>query len=276
MPATISAAATQDSQDEQVATARRLWVAWQHPQTRSLLPVGCLSALPDGTWLFWYVQGAHNVPDFRPFASFPDLHREYRSTRIFPTFANRIMSRSRPDYAEYLNALDLDSAAATPFDILARSSGRRATDKVRVYPEPTVDPVTKVTNCIFLAHGVRHIDGASERIERLRAGDRLELRTDPANPVNPRALLMDAEHGHPVGYVPEVLLDYVHTVRDYRGAEVRVDRVNPPPAPATLRLLCWLAGRWPPGPLPFTGPEYEPIPAQNRRGSAGSRLRSSS
>jgi hypothetical protein len=71
---------------------------------------------------------------------------------------------------------------------------------------------------------------------------------------------MDAEHMQPVGYVPEVLLEYVHTVRGYRGAEVRVDRVNPPPAPVTLRMLCWLAGRWPPGPPPFTGPEYEQIP----------------
>lgn len=260
MPTTIPGTDAWSLRQGRSPTARRLWVTWQNPQTRAMLPVGCLAELADGTWLFWYVQRARTVPGFQPFANLPDLEREYRSAQIFPVFANRVMSPSRPDYADYLGALDLDQAAATPFDILARSAGRRATDQVRVYPEPTVDPVTGVTNCIFLARGIRHIEGASERVERLRPGDRLELRTEPHNPVNPRALLLDADRGAPVGYVPEILLDYVHTVGSYRGAEVRVDRVNPPPAPETLRLLCWLAGRWPPGPPPFSGPDFEPIP----------------
>jgi hypothetical protein len=259
MPVTLPAAEAHHRREERRPAARRLWVTWQNPQTRAMLPVGCLVEVPDGTWSFRYVARAHTVPGFRPFASFPELNRKYQSDRLFPMFANRVMSPRRPDYAEYLSALDLQDDA-TPFDILARSSGGRATDRVRVYPEPAVDSVTRVTSCIFLAHGVRHLEGASERAERLRAGDRLQLRSDPLNPSNPRALLLDAEFGLPVGYVPEFLLDYVHAVREYRGAEVRVDRVNPPPAPVTLRLLCWLAGRWPPGQPPFTGPEYEPIP----------------
>jgi hypothetical protein len=259
MPATISAAEAHDRQSGRATVARRLWVTWQNPTTRALLLVGCLAQLEDGSWSFWYVRRARQVPEFRAFASFPDPDKVYRSDQLFPTFANRLMSPRRPDYASYLSALKLDERA-TPFDILARSS-ERATDTIRVFPEPTVDPETGATEAVFLAHGVRHIVGAEERIQLLGAGDRLELRADPTNPANPRALLMDASSGAPVGYVPDVLLDYVHTVRDYHGAEVWVEQVNPPPDPVTLRLLCRLAGRWPPGPLPFTGPEYEPISA---------------
>ena len=274
MPATISAAEARDQQGVRPQVARRLWVTWQNPDTRAMRLIGCLAELDDGAWSFWYVRSVHGVPGFRALASFPELDKEYRSSQLFPVFANRLMSPRRPDYAAYLNALNLDQRA-TPFDILARSS-ERATDTIRVFPEPAVDRATGATECVFLAHGIRHIEGADARIQSLRPGSRLELRAELANPVNPGALLMDAEHDAPVGYVPDVLLDYVHAVRDHHGAEVRVDRVNPPPAPITLRLLCRLTGQWPPGPLPFTGPEYEPIPAQNRRGSAGSRLRSSS
>lgn len=85
------------------------------------------------------------------------------------------------------------------------------------------------------------------------------LRHEPTNPVNDQALLLDAADGEPVGYVPDLLLGYVHRLLNYRGVEVRVDRVNPPPAPMSLRLLCRLSGPWPPGPQPFTGPDFEPI-----------------
>lgn len=241
--------------------ARRLWVTWQDPRTRSMHLVGCLTQLPDESWSFWYVQHAWKVPGFNPFAHFPNLRRDYRAAEVFPMFANRVMSPHRPDYGDFLTALDL-SYDATPFDILARSSGDRATDSIRVYPEPSTDPSTGRTSCLFLAHGVRHIDGAPERIGRLRKGDPLGLRPEPDNPSDPRALLLDARQGEPVGYVPALLLDYVHTVRDFQGADVVVRRVNPAPAPPTLMLLCEVTGLWPPGPPPFTGPDYEPIPTR--------------
>jgi hypothetical protein len=220
--------------------------------------IGCLAAMPDGSWSFWYVRSALQTPDFRPLAHFPLLDREYQSSEIFPIFANRLMSPRRPDYGEFLATLDL-GRDATPFDILARSTGDRATDSIRLHPEPDIDPNTGLTTCRFLAHGIRHIDGAAERVEQLASGDRLTLRPEPDNPVNARALLLDAEHGKPVGYVPDLLLGYVHRMLKYRYVDVRVDRVNPPPAPVSLRLLCHLEGFWPSGPAPFTGPDFEPI-----------------
>jgi hypothetical protein len=214
--------------------------------------------MSDGWWSFWYVKAARHAEGFRPFAHFPDLDRQYWSDELFPIFANRVMSPRRADYGEFLATLDLEQDA-TPFDILARSSGRRATDSIRVHPEPGLDRDSGLTTCQFLAHGIRHIDGATSRVDQLAEGNRLVLRAEPDNPVNPRALLLDKDSGQPVGYVPDLLVDYVHRLLDYRGAEVRVSRVNPPPAPMSVRLLCWLAGQWPPGPAPLSGPDFEPI-----------------
>jgi hypothetical protein len=58
---------------------------------------------------------------------FPELDREYRSNEIFPIFANRVMSPRRSDFGSFLERLDL-GPDATPFEILARSAGSRATD----------------------------------------------------------------------------------------------------------------------------------------------------
>ena len=259
MPAVTYAPATQHQYESGDPAGRRLWVTWQHPETRTMSPVGCLTLLEDGSWSFWYVRRALSVPGFRPFVHFPDLYKKYSSSELFPIFANRVMSPRRPDYPQYLEALDLGDEA-TPFDILARSSGERATDAIRVHPEPSVDPVSGVSTCRFLAHGVRHIDGAVERIAHLKAGDRLALDPEPDNPANPRALLLTTD-GRPVGYVPDLLLDYVHMMRDFRGVEVRVDRVNPVHTPIALRLMCWLAGPWPRGRRPFSGPDFEPLVA---------------
>lgn len=163
------------------------------------------------------------------------------------------LARSKRFYGEGLGA------DATPFDILASSSGDRATDSIRVHPGPVIDPVSGQTICRFLAHGVRHIAGASERIARLKIGDKLLLRPEPGNEVNSQALLLDVASDQPVGYVPNLLLDYVHAVQAHRGADVRVHHVNPTHTPAALRLVCRLEGFWPPGDRPITGDDYEPI-----------------
>jgi len=87
-----------------------------------------------GDFEFRYLRGAETDPDFRPFIGFPDLHRLYRSTEQFPFFENRLMSRGRADYSAYLGSLGL-AHNADPFEVLARSGGRRATDTVEVVAE---------------------------------------------------------------------------------------------------------------------------------------------
>jgi hypothetical protein len=217
---------------------RCLRVVWQDQATRAFHEVATLivPADDDGEYVFRY---RHPLPEsFVAFAAFPDTSRDHRSPRLFPFFANRIMSARRADYDEYLAALGLTRDEATPFEMFARTGGGRATDTVQVIPDPVVQGDGTVEQ-LFLAFGVRHQVDADELLATLNPGDELVLRAEPDNPHDARAILLDARHNRPVGYVPGYLLDEVHDARN-AGADVRVyvEQANGPDVPAHLRLLC--------------------------------------
>lgn len=218
---------------------RRLYVVWQHPQTRRFTRVGQLDLLPDGEYAFSYTPDADNVDGFAGFAAFPDLGHRYRSDEMFPFFTNRVLSPRRPEYDDYLDALGLVDGESSPVEILARSGGGRATDTVHVVPAPSVDDAGRQV-LRFLASGIRHVDGAEDRLARLSAGAELTLRPEPDNPANPQALLLDVASHAPVGYVPNYLLGVVQAFREGGEIQIHAERVNPPSVPAHVRLLCRL------------------------------------
>lgn len=117
------------------ARTRRLYVVWQHPETRRFVTVGRLEVTPDG-YAFEYEPEAAREPGFEGFAAFPDFRRRYRSNRLFSFFANRVLSPRRPEYTTYLDALALEDDALTPVEMLARSGAARATDTIHIVPEP--------------------------------------------------------------------------------------------------------------------------------------------
>jgi hypothetical protein len=246
-----SPAETEDS----VQTVNRLVVAWQHPQSRVIAPVGLLEHRNDAGYRFRYLERALAVPDFQPFLGFPDLHRSYESARLFPIFAQRIMSPKRPDFPRYLRHLHLEDDA-TPWEQMARSEGRRTGDTVQVFPIPPVF-ADGSTTCRFLVHGIRHVNGGV--LPQLTRGERLILRKDRDNPVNPAALLVCSGMGERLGYVPDLLLDYVYAVQSQGPSDVFVDNVNGPDAPVHLRLLARLSGAVPAGYRPMAGPGWETL-----------------
>lgn len=208
--------------------------------------VGFLTCLPEG-YEFRYVQPAVG---FRPLLGFGDTTRRYFSSEMFPLFAERIMSARRPDRARYLEALDL-SEDSEPWEVLLRSGGRRAGDTIEVLPEPTIGTEGE-TSCTFLVHGVRHCGPeAGDAIASLRQGELLELRWEPTNPVNERAVLVLNGSGAAVGYVPDPLVDYVHTVMTTGEYRLSVVRANAPDVGSHLRLLVRLEGYVPTGYRPF-------------------------
>lgn len=110
-----------------------------------------------------------------------------------------------------------------------------------------VDPLrTEVDGKVvsrFFVSGVRYHVDSDALIKRLKPGARLALRDEPGNQYNPRALLIDVDAGHPVGWVPDWLVEDVHILRARDPSlEVRVERCNPD-APAHLRLLCRISAR---------------------------------
>lgn len=231
-----------------------LIVAWQHPDDRTISPVGRLEHGPGLGYRFRYLISAPQVAGFQPFLTFPDWAGDYRSPNLFPLFSQRIMSPRRPDYSQYLRQLHLD-ADASPWEQMARAEGRRHGDTVQVLPIPTVDEDGTSTS-YFLAHGVRHVVGSA--FPPLSPGDALELRPDPGNRYNPAARLILDVGGTALGYVPDLLLEHVVALELAGPVDLRVEHVNGPDAPPHLRLLVRLHGAVPTGYVPMSGPPWEP------------------
>ncbi|RMB77487.1 hypothetical protein AYK61_14395 [Rhodococcus sp. SBT000017] len=206
---------------------------------------------------FRYLEAATHDAHFLPIVGFGDVHRRYRSSRLFPSFADRVMSAKRPDRSVYLAGLDLESDADA-WEILAASGGHREGDPIELISLPTWDSETRETTAHFLAHGVRHCDAtAGAYISTLESGAPLMLETEPGNETNPNAVRI-AGAGMHLGYVPDPLLDYVHAVMLYGTCELTVVRANPPETHPHLRLLLSLTGRC--DQFVFDKSEWLPVP----------------
>lgn len=118
--------------------------------------------------------------------------------RLPAFFGNRVMDTGRGDYAEYRGWPGLASHGAdTPFEVLVRTGGGRATDTFHVVDDLRAEG-RSVTTRVFVS-GIRHVPGAADQISSLRAGAPLVLRADPGNRHTPLALLVDAALDRPIG-----------------------------------------------------------------------------
>jgi hypothetical protein len=221
--------------------------------------IGYLDRTTDGVeppaYEFSYLARVAADPTFVPIVGFRDVERHYRSERLFPSFADRVMSAKRPDRPQYLEGLDLD-IDADAWEILTASGGHREGDPIELISLPRFDRTAGETWGHFLAHGVRHRGPeASDRISGLPAGHRLNLEADPANPVNPRAVRI-VDGGIHLGFVPDPLLDYVHSVIKGGAYDLTVVRANPAETHPHLRLLLRFAGQC--DVFVFDGPDWRP------------------
>jgi hypothetical protein len=231
----------------------RLLVTRRDPETTTYHPLGFLTF--DSTeYTFSYLRRAL-VEGFHPLPGLSDTTHAHTSDRLFPIFAERVISARRPDRQTSMEALGLDVDAA-PFEVLARSGGRRVGDTIEVVPAPEAAPDGSLT-VDFLAHGVRYQPPtAQERITRLRRGEQLHIVHQTDNVSDPRALLVTDRDEIPLGYVPNPLLDLVHALADRTASVVRA---NGPDVGFHFRLLARVAGRVEGGYQPFEGPDWETV-----------------
>ena len=245
-------------------TDRRLYATRRHPKGL-IHPVGILtrrvSDEPGGkvSFRFVYLKSAEQVDGFRHLPGLPDLHAVYESEHLFPVFRNRQMPRRRPDYEDYVRELDLD-VTSDPFEVLARSEGRRATDRIEVFAYPERTPEGDI-KALFFTRGIRHLPGAADAVSNVRPGDPLTLVDQPDNEVNPQAMLMSNRTDENVGWVPNYLVDMIHELRESFEVDVEItaEHVNPETTPPHMRLLCRLQAPWPDGYEPLSAPEFQPI-----------------
>jgi hypothetical protein len=213
---------------------------------------------------FWYTQGARK-PGFRPFAQMDELDRVYESAELFPLFANRLLSESRPEYEAFMRWSGFD--AETPPDpivVLGVTEGIRQTDAVEVFPCPALDNEGCYVNKFFL-HGIRWLsDAAIERIGKLSDGERLKLMPDLQNEHDPQAVALRTETERTlIGYVPRYLARDVWQLFqrcEVDFIEMHVARVNRD-APLQNRVLCRMRACWPDDFEPCSGEDFAPIPA---------------
>jgi len=220
----------------------RLLVTWQDPATRAFWRIGVLTHSDTTGYEFEYITGIEVLDGFVPFLGLDDVRQVYRSSELFPFFAERMMDPGRVGFDAWLQRLHME-ATASPMEILAKSHGSRGTDTVQLFAVPRVDD-ERFTATQFFVNGVRHVEGASDRIEELKPEQRLSIKEDPENDWDVRALIVTTD-GAPLGFIPGPLLDYVHVLRASQSWGFEVVQVNPVEMGNHFRLLVQISGQLP-------------------------------
>jgi hypothetical protein len=242
---------------------QKLFLAWQNPETRHWFPIGLLTF--DGEYYgFSYTNGVEKAraeSNFQLLHSFPEVDKIYKSKTIFPLFANRLMPSSRPDYPHYINWLNISENEFNLMNILARSGGNKVTDTFEVFPYPEKNQEGNFAINFFI-HGLRYMPQCSQDyIANLKTEEPLFLIRDCQNPSDDNALLLRTENNLNLGYCPRYLTKDIINLLEInpQSVEVVVKKINLPPAPIQLRLLCSLTAPWYDHFSPFSDEIYQPI-----------------
>ncbi len=242
---------------------KTLFLAWQNPVSRAWFPVGRLD-FESGLYRFAYTQGAITAQQegsFEPLFAFPELAQVYESVELFPLFANRLMRRSRPEFPDFVQWLNVLENEADPITLLARSGGDRVTDHLEVFPCPKRDEQGQY-HLHFFSHGLRHLPPETKPfIHQLKLADRLYVAHDGQNPYDKKALLLRTKNPTIVGYCPRYLANEVFDLyhRNPEKLTVTVERINPPPTPLKLSLLCHMTIDCAIGFQLFSSQDYQPL-----------------
>ncbi len=246
------------------ATARLLYVSWYNPENSFIYPVARLMERQvSPRFRFAYIKGAEAAlaRGFTPFSDFPDIQALYEDDALFPLFANRLVLSARSDPSEAASPLDLSPSSPDPLLVLAHGPGRRATEKLELFGLPERNPESGDLLYRFLVRGIRHVAHGEEAVTGLAPGQRLLCLLDFQNPIDPFAVVLRTVNPHQmVGFLPHYLGEEAARLRDAGAAlTVRVERVNPSPAPRHQRLLCVLTAGGLSAFTPFASPRYLPI-----------------
>lgn len=146
-------------------------------------------------------------------------------------------------------------------EVLGRSGGIRATDKLESFPCPAPDEHRQYVGYFFV-HGLRYMPQHADRLNALTAGEELLVMRDIQNPADPEALLLrTGDPLTPAGYARRYLAAEYRRFIEIVGAKqfrVTVERLNID-APYDLRLLCKVESPWPHGEEPCTTGEYRAL-----------------
>lgn len=239
-----------------------VYISWQDPASRLWYVVGRLSEQMEGGFEFVYTKGAQKSKNFIPFPGMSVLERVYRSSELFPLFANRLLGKNRPEYRQFIDWLELPVENPSPLDILSRSGGARATDSFQVFERVRPNDQGEFS-VIFFLHGLSHVGkSAPDRVLTLKPGEPLRLAPDPQNQVDNTSIMLIAEPTEVIGFLPRYLARDMATLleQDATSLQARVIATHDR-APRHYKLLCEVNGKVPEelkGKV-FENEEYSPI-----------------
>lgn len=199
-------------------TIDTLQVLWIDEDRRERFIIGTLRRDDEAGFEFAYRDlGDARDHGFTLLPEFPVDDRRYSSTELFATFAERLPDARRPDYARFLSMLGL-VAPADDFEILARSGGMLATDRVELAEERLVgDDFARPL--LFQVRGTQYHLTPDDR--PLRPGEELRVVREPGNDYDPHACPLVREDDAKVGFVPKSYSHAVAAAVD-RGLRLRV------------------------------------------------------
>ena len=236
----------------------RLILSWKNPYKKRV-PIGQLE-FRDGYYYFRYTKGALDN-NFRVFDSMKQLDRVYESKELFVPFKNRLLQKSRPEYKEYLEWLNIKTDTIHPMEELALTGGVRATDSFELYPLPQEQEGYYVAK--FFSRGIRYLANSyNQRVEGLGENRELYLMRDIQNELDSYALVLRTTNPiELVGYCPSFYINDFNSLMGKNGAENIFLRVikNNLYAPSQLKLLCEFRTKWSEGFAPFSSEEFELI-----------------
>ena len=248
------------------------FLAWRDPQSHAWFPIARVRS-DNGGFFFEYVNGAEKAGKtgrFKPIAPFDELDKIHYFDSLFPLLANRLLSTKREDFAQFIQWLGLPSPQNDPLVLLGRSGASRQTDDFEMFSLPESDAQGRI-EIHFFVHGQAHFPLESmERVLRLKKDDSLLVVWDMQNPYDPRALGLRTNEtlGHGdrflIGYCPRYLNSDLLTAlaQPDEPPRITVERVNPPPAPPQVRLLCRLTARTTPEFSFFTSGDFVALSGQ--------------
>jgi len=221
-------------------TIDTLQVMWIDADRRERHRVGSLRR-DGGTFRFAYDDLTTAIEHgFAHLPEFPASSREYASDRLFATFADRLPDPRRSDRGRMVAELGLEEPA-DDFDLLARSGGTLATDRIELAEHREVGdrferPLT------FQVRGTQYNPTPAD--QPLVPGEVLTVQCDPRNEYDEYACELHRGDGLRVGFVPKSYAEVV-AAAVHAGLPLRVVLLHsillPRQQPPTGSEPTWIA-----------------------------------
>lgn len=215
-----------------------IYILWQDQYSKLWHPVAKLTR-EKNLYRLNYTKGASSSKHFIPFPQMTELDSIYESNELFPFFQNRILPKSRPEFKNIIDWLDMTSDSFDPLDYLSVTGGERKTDNYRILKLPTLINGKFIIN--FLVSGIHYLGNETqEKIKELSKNLELDYIYETDNPIDSNAIkLVDRKSGLFVGYCPRYLVNDFKKLldRNPESSHFKIKKLNID-APASYRMVC--------------------------------------